>query len=139
MPPKAKKAKSCTMLLKRAKEISREGKKIRGGDLEPDAILQCTEKLNNCSLLLQQRCMECRGETVRDVVGKVMPDLRYDIKGGRFLPCTLATVAATRAPRSSRGWQTACRDQEPEGARGSARARAGAGRACRGRNAWGMP
>ena len=103
------------------------------------AILQCTEKLNNCSLLLQQRCMECRGETVRDVVGKVMPDLRYDIKGGRFLPCTLATVAATRAPRSSRGWQTACRDHEPEGARGSARARAGAGRACRGRNAWGMP
>ena len=91
------------------------------------AILQCTEKLNNCSLLLQQRCMECRGETVRDVVGKVMPDLRYDLKDGRCLPCTLATVAATRAPRSSRGWQTACRDHEPEGARGSARARRAAG------------
>ena len=80
------------------------------------AILQCTEKLS-----------------------KVMPDLRYDLKDGRCLPRTLATVAATRAPRSSRGWQTACRDHEPEGARGSARARAGAGRARRGRNAWGMP
>jgi hypothetical protein len=43
--------------------------------------------------MLQQRCMECHGETVRDAVGKLMEcsgkqytmaDLRYDVKGGRL-------------------------------------------------------
>jgi len=83
----AKPATDCLKLLKRAKENCR-----KGGDLDPTAVLRCTEKASKCTLLLQQRCIECHGQTVRDVLSSPMengtlyrmPDLRYDIKGGRL-------------------------------------------------------
>lgn len=79
-------------LLKRAKENSGRGCRGSFGNIDPSAVIRCTDKVSTAGLLLQLRCMACHGETVRDIVGKVMEDgkqykmadLRYDMKGGRL-------------------------------------------------------
>jgi len=91
--PAAKVIKTIKLLKFVKKQKSSKGKGRGTGDLESDAVLACTAKATSCNLLLQQRCVACHGELVRDVVGKVMDDgkqykmadLRYDMKGGRLV------------------------------------------------------
>lgn len=81
-------------LLKRPKEKTGKGRGSRGnfGSVDPSAVLRCSEKMSKSALLLQLRAIACHGETVRDVIGKVMEDgkqykladLKYDVKGGRL-------------------------------------------------------
>ena len=79
-------------LLKRLKEKGGKGCRGSFGNIDPSAVIRCSAKVSNAALLLQLRCIACHGETVRDVIGKVMEDgkqykladLKYDVKGGRL-------------------------------------------------------